>query len=163
MAQKNRVNQSISLRDFPGLRAEWENTEEAKEIREKIKAHELQQEIFSRRSEELLTNKSNGNLFRRCFITLFATNKVGIGIKGTGFGKRYRKLQGDFRKKLIEYYGSASVDEPRALWYPVLGRRIPSSNLKAGHLFAHMHGQDTMDAIFGSQKNWNPFLHSMGY
>ncbi|KAL2013900.1 hypothetical protein VTN00DRAFT_1425 [Thermoascus crustaceus] len=62
---------------------------------------------------------------------LFTTGKMGLGIKNTGAGERDKKIQEDWA------------------WCPILSEWFPESDTRAGHLFAYMHGQDTMDAIFG--------------
>lgn len=79
---------------------------------------------------------------------LFTTSKMGLGIKNTGAGERDKKIQGDFRNKMFEVYGSRHPTEDWA-WCPIISEWFPKSDTRASHLFAYMHGQDTMDAIFG--------------
>jgi hypothetical protein len=90
---------------------------------------------------------------------LFTTSKMGLGIKDTGAGKRRQRVQMDFRNQMIELYGSKEPDES-SFWCPILGRYCDPRHMKAGHLFAAMHGQDTRDAIFGEMKT--PELYSPG-
>jgi HNH endonuclease len=142
------VARKISLRDFNGLESNWKNGEEAKSIFEQIHSHEVQKMICTQRSEEPVERKRS---IRSTFMKLFTTSKMGLAIKDTGAGKRNRKDQINFRTEIINSYASRH-EKQDWLWCPILGEWLHSKHTTAAHLFAYMHGQDTMDAIFGKTK-----------
>lgn len=81
---------------------------------------------------------------------LFTTSSLGLGRIKAGIGKRDANQQQKFREKLIEEYDSQHPDpKKKFLWCPILHDWQPKTNTVAAHLFARMHGQDLMDAIFG--------------
>jgi hypothetical protein len=149
MRVRAEVGRKISLREFSGPEAVWQTTEEAKNLFQQIKAHQVKSQICNQRSEQL-TEKGDRSM-RASFIKLFTTSKMGLGIKDTGAGKRDGKLQTDFRKEMIKVYGSQHESED-LLWCPIVGKWTNPKDMKAAHLFAYVHGQDTMDAIFGETK-----------
>jgi hypothetical protein len=52
---------------------------------------------------------------------------------------------------MIELYGSRH-EKHDWLWCPILGEWFLRKQMTAAHLFAYMHGQETMDSIFGKTK-----------
>jgi len=148
MAQRAETERKVSLQDFKGPRSEWETSEEVKSTLERIKAYKVQRRICNQRSEKLREKGSRS--LRASFVKLFTTSKMGLGIKDTGAGKRDGKLQSQFRKAMIDAYGSRHPTEEGLLWCPILERWTPEKEMTAVHLFSWMHGQDTMDAIFGT-------------
>ncbi|KAN0074034.1 hypothetical protein V8E54_007971 [Elaphomyces granulatus] len=146
--QKHEVARNISLRDFNGFEAEWKDCEEAKSIFEQIRSHEVQKKICIQRSEELVGRKRS---IRSSFMKLFTPSNMGLAIKDTGASKRNRKDRNNFRTEIIDAYASR-YEKQDWLWCPILGEWIHSKHTTAAHLFAYMHGQDTMDAIFGTTK-----------
>lgn len=152
MIQRQEVNRKISLRDFPGSEAQWQATEEAKRIFEQIQAHKVQHRICSQRLEKVTDNGTGKRSLRASFMKLFTTSKMGLGIKQTGAGERGRWIQMDFKTSCIDAYEAGKPREKTPLWCPVLGEWCDRGDVRAGHLFAYMHTQETMDAIFGRRK-----------
>ncbi|KAJ9298211.1 hypothetical protein DTO271G3_3816 [Paecilomyces variotii] len=148
MAQRAETERNISLQDFKGPRSEWETTEEAKSILERIKAYKVQRRICNQRSEKL--GEKGSCPLRARLVKLCTTSRMRLGIKDTGAGKRHGKLQSQFRNAMIDAYGSRHPTEEGLLWCPILERWTPEKQMTAVYLFAWMHGQDTMDAIFGT-------------
>jgi hypothetical protein len=151
MVKRSEMDREVSLSRFAGPEAAWKETEEAKGIFQRIQAHTLQRRICSEKVDKL-ANTSNKRSLRASFMKLFTTAKMGLGIKNTGAGKRDREVQNEFRQQLIKVYDCKEPNED-GLWCPILRRYCPSRDMIAGHLFASMHGQDTMDAIFGKTKS----------
>jgi hypothetical protein len=81
---------------------------------------------------------------------LLTSSKLGLGIT-TGAGARDSRKQSDFRTEMIAKYGAKHPTEDW-LWCPILSSWLRPQFIQAAHLFAQMHGQDTMDAIFGTTK-----------
>jgi hypothetical protein len=138
MLARAEVQQKFSLKEFGGAEAIWQTTEEAKALFEKIRAHKVQQKICNRRSEELAEKG------RRClsasFMKFFITSRMGLGIKDIGAGKRDGKLQTNFRKDMINAYGSQHKNED-LLWCPIIGKWNRPQGMRAAHLFAYIHRQ----------------------
>ena len=158
MAQHRTLQRKISLRDFqqtcPGGEAAWQKTTQAQDLFAQIKAYEGEEKMYQRQGLRL-TEGGVRKTFRRCFIELFTTSKIGLGINSAGQGKRDARQQSKFRKALIEAYDSAHPDYGRSneyLWDPVLKKWVDRSVIQAAHLFAYRHGQVAMDAIFGPTK-----------
>jgi hypothetical protein len=150
LIQRTEIDRKVSLGDFDGLEAEWQATEKAKEIFEELKAHKVQHRICSGRAEKLAEGGKRS--LRASFVKFFTTSKMGLDIKDTGAGKRDRSLQAKFRNDMMEVYLSKHREEDW-LWCPILGEYFTPNDMTAGHLFAYMHGQDAMDAIFGPTKS----------
>lgn len=123
LQQLNEVRRKISLRDFlakDGNEAEWINTTKARELFEELRAEEVDERICKRQADRLTNEPSqNKTTLRRAFMKLFTTSKLGPGITYTGAGKRNGKVQSQFRKSLIDSYGSQHPKE-RAMWCPIL-------------------------------------------
>ncbi|OGM44733.1 hypothetical protein ABOM_007399 [Aspergillus bombycis] len=143
-----------SFEMFKGTEEQWENTEEAKRLFEEIRSREVARRLARKRQEDL-EETSKGRTLRASFMKLFTTSKMGLGIAGTGAGKRDAAVQKQFREDMIEKYGAQNPEQD-FIWCPILGQHV--SHATAAHLFAWMHGQDTMDAIFG--KTSEPELFS---
>jgi hypothetical protein len=150
LLERHHLEKQISLRDFHGSEAVWKNTDEAKALFEKIRAQEVKERICHQRSQEL---KETGNrTLRAAFMKLFTSSKMGLNIKQTGAGARSKKMQSDFQSKMIDLYGSRHESQKHWLWCPVLGDWEVAQHVTTAHLFAYMHGQDAMDAVFGKAK-----------
>lgn len=69
-----------------------------------------------------------------------------------GRGERNSSVQSNFRKALIEAYGSSNPNPgwEDTIWCPVLHRWVSKQNSSAGHIFSYRHGQNVMHAIFGA-------------
>ncbi|KAB8272818.1 hypothetical protein BDV30DRAFT_239130 [Aspergillus minisclerotigenes] len=154
--KRAQVERKISFGMFKGTEAEWEKTEEAKRLFEEIRSREVTKKLARKRQEDL-EEMSKGRTLRASFMKLFTTSKMGLGIADTGAGKRDRSAQTKFRQDMIEKYGAQHPEED-FLWCPILGQWVSDDHITAAHLFAWMHGQDTMDAIFG--KTAEPELFS---
>ncbi|RAK95443.1 HNH endonuclease signature motif containing protein [Aspergillus ibericus CBS 121593] len=152
LLERIKVERKISLRDFSGPEAEWQKTEEAKMLFEQIRAHEVTTAACNKRIEQLEPRASWGRRLRASFMKLFTTSKMGLGIKNTGAGERDGRSQTQFRTDMIEVYGSRNPERDEYLWCPIMGKYFHKRLMTAAHLFAYMHGQDTMGAIFGVTK-----------
>ena len=148
--ERSEVDRKISLGTFEGLESEWAKTDEAKVIFEKIKAQEQTRRICEDRVAQLKNAPPRRSL-RASFMRLFTTSTMGMAIKGTGAGSRDTSQQGNFRRTMIEVYGAKHSTEPW-IWDPIIGDYLDEELIQASHLFPYMHGQDTMDAIFGKKR-----------
>ena len=148
--QKAEVDRKISLRDFSGPEADWQQTDAAKSIMQRIKAQHTETKLYTKRKEELEGEEGKRSL-RASFMKLFTTSKMGLGIMNTGAGKHDSQAQSAFRDELITV-GNARHETNDWLWCPVLGDWCSNIDVEAAHLFPYMHGQDVMDAMFGKKR-----------
>jgi hypothetical protein len=156
LIKKWNVRRDISLSEFDGPEGDWALTDAAKDIAQQIKAEERTR-VSSISHLEKMKKDGKPGILRRCFMKIFTTSSMGMGIKNSGAGPRDSSMQSNFKAGLITAYNSQHPTLPWR-WCPVLGCWRSKSCLKAGHLFAHMHTQETMDAIFG--KTDPPELYS---
>ena len=123
-------------------------------------AMEKQRDLFSQQAKRLDAHPTDlESSLRRSFMRFFTTSKLGLGILGSSAGKRNSRLQSDFRKKVIAYYGSSNGQTIEELWCPIVGADLPSVFTCAAHIFGYMNGQETMTAIFGETDEpelWSP-------
>ncbi|KAJ5462911.1 hypothetical protein N7475_007855 [Penicillium sp. IBT 31633x] len=147
---KSHVQRKISLQSYDGPDADWKNSDEAKAISQQIRAQEKSQKICQQRIEALALEAPKRGLIAS-FMKLFTTSKMGLGISSTGAGRRDLDKQSKFRSDMIKEY-NAQRSGYEHLWCPVFGDWRDSEQVIAAHLFAYMHGQTTMDAIFGRTK-----------
>ncbi|KAJ5187853.1 hypothetical protein N7449_010847 [Penicillium cf. viridicatum] len=145
--QREIIDRKISQGSFSGKEIDWEATEEAKRILERINAHEQTERICKARAAKL-SEEGTRRTLRASFMRLFTTSKMGIDISWAGAGKRKRDTQGDWKQDMIEAY-NAKHPSQNWLWCPITHQWRPSQMVVAAHLFGYMHGQATMDAIFG--------------
>lgn len=80
---------------------------------------------------------------------------MGLDVKSTGAGIRDGNLQTLFKNEMLKVYHPRERED--WIWCPILGHYFPRADMKAGHLFAYMHGQDAMDAISGPTKSLELF------
>jgi len=147
--KRSLTERNISQSSFSGKEIDWEATEEAKKIMENINAHQQSLKICSNRAESLIEKeKEKGRTLRASFMKLFTISKMGINISWTGAGKRKKIDQSSWRFVLIEVY-KAKHPKENQLWCPIIQTYRSSRIVVAAHIFAYMHGQSTMDAIFG--------------
>ncbi|CAG8924526.1 unnamed protein product [Penicillium salamii] len=149
--QKVQIRRKIFLQRYPGTESEWRDSDDAKSIAQQIKAHEIFQTICEKRKDELHKG-SRARGLRAFFMKLFTTGKLGLGIMHTGSGRGNPYDQRLFRANMIREYDAKRPDYDH-LWCPVLGDWRDSMTVVAANLFGCMHGQTTMDAIFGKRKN----------
>ena len=148
--------------DNGGEQSEWENSEESRNMLIEAYAKDKQRNLCNKQAERLSTSSHDeASSLRRSYIRLFTTSKLGLGILGTGAGKRGSRTQSTFRKQLIEYYDSVDPEHAkrRLLWCPIIGDWVESVNLYAAHIFGYMNGQETMTASFGPTEEaelWSP-------
>lgn len=96
---------------------------------------------------------------RRSFMQTFTTSSLGLGITKTGIGERGSKAQYTLRKELIKVFEAAHLDPDESLlWCPITNRYNYAPYMKAAHIFAHRHGQETITAIFGAMDPPELFL-----
>lgn len=131
-------------------------SQKARQLREQLHALEADERSFKRQAELLSTEDTReklGKSKRRAFIELFTTSKIGLGIIGTGRGRRDSSAQSSFRAGCIDAYNSRNPDPRREfLWCPIIKTWVHQDFTTAAHLFAHMHGQDVMNSVFGAMK-----------
>jgi hypothetical protein len=134
-----------------GVQGEFSQTENAKSLREQFVALEADERMFRKQAQLLSTGRRElGTSRRRAFIELFTTSKIGLGVLGTGRGRRDTSAQSQFREACIKAYNSQNPDPRRlTLWCPIIKDWVPQTHGIAAHIFAYMHGQEVMDTIFG--------------
>ena len=150
MAIHTQIQRKISFQKheeaFEQNKISWEKTTEAQALFQQMKAYETDEKVYKRQKTRL---ESGGQrrFFRRSFIELFTTSKIGLGINTAGQGKRNSTEQSSFRDSLIKAYDSKNSED--YLWDPIIKDYVTQRDAIAAHLFAFRHGQATMDAIFG--------------
>lgn len=153
--QRAEVDRKISLRDFKGTPSEWEKSDAAKSIFQTIKAQETTVKICKDRKKVLEESQWSLELkgfHRASFRQLFTTSKMGLGVSSTGAAKCDSSQQSTFRAELIRVYDAKHPGGEDALWCPISGTWFDEYYTQAVHLFPDMHGQVTMDAIFGKRR-----------
>ncbi|KAJ5918166.1 hypothetical protein N7454_010541 [Penicillium verhagenii] len=150
--ERTRIQRKISLQEYDGPENGWKASDEGKNITSMIKAQEKNRDICKQRVEQL-TVSDRGSRLRASFVKLFTTSKMGLGITSTGTGSRPTDKQSAFRADMISKYNAQREGEDNLLWCPILGQWHDSESIVAAHLFAYMHGQVTMNAIFGKTKS----------
>lgn len=154
--RRSEVRKKISLQDFinnGGNEVDWQHTREARELFQQIRAEQTSAKIYERQAEKLDEKKRDkGRSLRSSFMKLFPTSTTGLDIQKAGAGKRDSSKQSNFRSAMIQAYESWYTGPEPFLWCPILGDWMRSSQMVAAHLFGYMHGQQTMDAIFGKTK-----------
>lgn len=160
--ERSEVARKISLCSFKGDEAAWKQTDEAKRILEQIHAHEHSLKIYEERVKNLEHDIDYGRM-RKSWMKLFTTSKMGMAILNTGAGKRSSTDQSRFKDELIEKYAALKPGKKKSLWCPILRTWRESCDMTDAHLFPYMHGQATMDAIFGKQNSQNSFRPEMGF
>lgn len=146
LLKKLKVRREISLSEFEGPEADWAATEAAKKLAEQIKAEETVRKSSASHLEKIQKSTKSG-ILRRSWMKLFTTSSMGLKIS-TGAGKRNTSDQSNFKASMVKAY-DAKHPTQNWIWCPIIGDWRDKESVVAGHLFAHMHGQDTMDAIFG--------------
>lgn len=155
LQHRNEINRKISLREFQSKTGsdeqEWLKTSKAKEFIEEMRSQMLDEKLCRKQAHRLqLEPGKEDKTFRRVFMKFFTTSKRGLGIMGTGAGKRESSVQGNFRAALLEVSRSRHPDPARqTIWCPIISSYIDMHATTAAHIFAFHHGQDTMEAIFG--------------
>ncbi|CAG7937422.1 unnamed protein product [Penicillium salamii] len=150
--EKTQVQQKISLQRYNGTETEWKDSDEAKALAQQTKAHEVSRKICEKRRNDIST-RIRSECLRASFMKLFTTSKLGLGIMHTGSERRNPDDQSLFRTNMIREYDAKRPDNDDHLWCPVLGDWRDSMTVVTSHLFGYMHGQTTMDAIFGKRKH----------
>lgn len=161
--RKMETRRKISWRDFPGTESEWQRTEEAKGLLEQIKAGKSSVATYKTRAEQLDNDGSGSKAqrLRAASMKVFTTSKMGLNFRHTGAGDRDGWTQTKFRRDMMAVYGSKHPTK-KWVWCPILSSWRHDTEIRAGHLFAAMHGQDLMDAIFGRQKEPELFSPTNG-
>lgn len=142
-----------------GKKESWRDNQEARTLREEKKSLELRLRCVERQMKTLLTPVDNGmiHISRRWFMELFTaapTSKGGVAAGDVaGQGQRDGGQQSSFRKKIIEFYGSAGgVEAPGEFWCPIMAEFLPKDQMGAAHIFPYSAGQEAMDNLFGRIK-----------
>ncbi|KAL2867170.1 HNH endonuclease signature motif containing protein [Aspergillus lucknowensis] len=145
IVRKASLMSEICLSEYKGSAADWERTEEARNLFETMRVHGRRVASYSKHREELSLSKPQRPL-RAAFMKFWTSSKSGLGII-TRAGPRNSKMQLDFREEMLRDY--ESLDEHGNAWCPVLGGYLSPQLVTASHLFPYKAGQDAMDAIFG--------------
>lgn len=131
------------------IEGEFRQSEKAIRLREQLRALEVDERLFKNQAELVSTGELD-KAQRRAFMELFTTSKIGLGINDTGRGRRDTSDQSNFRAACIEAYNASDPDpKTKLLWCPITKLWVPQDLTNAAHLFAYMHGQDTMNSVFG--------------
>ncbi|PWY89203.1 hypothetical protein BO70DRAFT_368975 [Aspergillus heteromorphus CBS 117.55] len=69
--------------------------------------------------------------------------------QGSFPGTKAEWEQTEEAKRLFESLRAQERTAHQTLWCPIFGMYFEKELMRASHLFAYMHGQETMDAIFG--------------
>lgn len=143
--KRTKIERKISLADFGGHPARWQQTDEARNLLSRVRAQEHRAASFEKQAKALGDRRRK---FHEVFMSLFNTSTMGLNIK-SGSAPRDKSVQSQFRNNLITDQNSIHPNG-RLLWCPIMHQWFPQELMKAGHLFPCMHGQSTMDAIFGA-------------
>ncbi|KAJ5721579.1 uncharacterized protein N7483_009513 [Penicillium malachiteum] len=144
--QRACTERQISHESFSGKEVDWEATEEAKGILESLNAHKQAERFCSGRAERL-QEKNPERTLRASFMRLFTTSRMGININWTGSGERKRSDQIEWRNAMIKAYNAKHSIQTS------FGVRLSRDVVVAAHLFGYMHGEATMNAIFGQDSH----------
>jgi hypothetical protein len=143
--ERSKLNRKIALCSFDGDETSWERTDKAKAFFEQIRAPEQSLKIYEGCQRRLDTS---------C-MKVFATSKIGSTLK-PGTGKRYKSQRSRFRTKLSKSYAAESFMGGR-FWCPVIHDWRNPCEMTALDLFPYIHGQATMNAIFGKRSSMDLF------
>ncbi|KAL2417633.1 hypothetical protein ABEF95_002869 [Exophiala dermatitidis] len=161
---RSEVRRKISVRDFinaGGDEEGWARSEAAANFLTESKAEKVRGDICRRQAERVAV-PPDGRMkpFRRS-----TSSKLGIGITGTGMGKRDSTMQGRFRADMIQAYNSTcdkGETTTELLWCPIRSNWFNKDTMTAAHIFGVMHGQQMMDTLFGERDEPELFLPRNG-
>ncbi|RDW93996.1 uncharacterized protein DSM5745_01318 [Aspergillus mulundensis] len=137
--QRTEISRKASMRDWEGAEP-WENIPRGQEVKASICAHQASLRIAKKRADNLDPENAIHDEQDRA-----RRHETGTDDRNSGD-------QSSFRKELIAT-GDAKHPKFEWLWVPVLGRYWPEEEVVAAHLFPCMHGQESMDDIFGKTKS----------
>jgi hypothetical protein len=149
--ERLKVTRDISFSEFSGDHVEWQKTNAAKILCQKIKASEYRDDYYNNQRCKILPAEKPKGRLKALIMSLFTTSRMGLNISG-GQGKRDSSIQSNFRTQLIDDYNSLSPTNCEALWCPILQKYIDHRSLSASHIFSYRHGQLMMDEIFGKTR-----------
>ena len=149
-----RLQKRISLRDFEqaqdGDEQAWLLTQAAKDLIEEERAWELRHKSCKKQAERLSIRPCDRfKAWRRSWMQMFTTSKMGLDISTTGIGALDNSLQSRFREELLEKMNATNPDPiANQVWCSVISEWVASEHITAAHIFSHAHGQHLMDTIF---------------
>lgn len=130
------VSREISLADFGGHPARWQQTDEARIVFSHVRAQEHRVASFKAQAKILGNPRQK---IHEAFMNLLTTSPIGLNMK-SGSAPRDKSGQSQFQGQLIKDQ-KALYSNGRLLWCPVLHEWLPKELMKAGHLFPCVHGQ----------------------
>lgn len=136
--ERSKLDREIALCSFDGDETAWEQTDKAKASLEQIRAREQSLKIYEGCVQRSLDTPC---------MNLLTTSTIGSTMK-PGAGKQYRAQQSQFQAKLVKKYAAGSLLGGR-LWCPIMHDWRNPCEMTSFHLFPYIHGQATMNAIFG--------------
>ena len=152
--EHTRLQKRISLQDFEqataGDEQAWLLTQAAKDLVEEERAWNLRHKSCKKQAERLSIEPCDRlKAWRRSWMQMFTTSRMGLDISTTGIGARDNSLQSRFRGELLEKMNANNPDPiENQVWCSVLSEWVASEHITAAHIFSHAHGQQLMDTIF---------------
>lgn len=138
--ERTKLDREFAICSFDGDETAWEQTDKAKSSLEQIRAREQSLKIYEGCAQRRLDTSC---------MKVLTTSKIGSTMKPSA-GKQYQTQRSQFRTKLVKKYAAESLLGGR-LWCPIVHDwRIPCE-MNAFQLFPYIHGQATMNAIFGKK------------
>ena len=155
--QQVEIQRKISIQKFlkSGIQGPWKSSADARKLKEQTEVFKLEQNLVKKQSQKLRKSRKDP-LYQSmkagiAFVKLYISSPKGLGLKIKGT-ERDNSVQSNFRRELIESYNVAHPDSDRgALWCAVTRRWVDVESSTAAHIFAYHNGEDTMDAIFGTE------------
>ena len=101
------IKRQISLRDFnlfnDGGDQAWIESQEAKDIFNTMKSHELEEKLCEKQTKRLeIAPDAHHKPLQRSFMQMFTTSPLGLGILKAEMRKRDSSVQRNFREALIK-------------------------------------------------------------
>lgn len=139
-------------------------TTKAKDLRDEICAHCLDEKICPKQAMRLETDAvGEEDCRRRVFIKVFTTSHLGLNITNNGIGKRDSGDQSKFQADLLEISESGHPDEARDIvWCPVTGSYQDELSMTAPHLFSFRQDRTLWISFLGGIPNLNSSPHIKG-
>jgi hypothetical protein len=144
--ERSKLDREIALCSFDGDETAWENTDKAKVCLEQIRAREQSLQIYEGCAQRRLDSSC---------MQVFTTSKIRSTMK-PGAREQYKAQQFQFRSKLVKKYAAESLLGGR-LWCPIMHDWRNPCEMTVFHLFPYIHGQATMNEIFGKVSSKDHF------
>ncbi|KAJ5937536.1 hypothetical protein N7454_003878 [Penicillium verhagenii] len=121
-------------RNIPHKKIDWKETEDAKRIIEKVNAQIQAERIHIARAKRSSKRNKQGTA-RASFLRLLTTSKVNSD-------------QRDWKEAMIQAY-NGKHETGNWLWCPITHQWRAPERTATVQFFAQLHGQATMDSVFG--------------